>query len=443
MALANVALTDTFDYWRTVTNSLVVALNDNILFFKSANANTVSITLTGGRQANIYMNVITTSSYTDVSSANIASTLAVNTVHGLAYSWVGAANSNTQISVASANAWTNAASLAANSWANMVALSANSWANTVASSVNSNVIISVSSANAWANSVGTGGNNYASILVANNAVGANTWANTKLSNTSGISFAGSLTIPGGLTTPVIYDLNDTTYFVDPASTSNLNTINAATAIKTPILYDLDNANYYVNPAGLTVLNTLKLDTDLWLTSSDSYNRLYFNNLSSTYLVGSSTAHYWIRFGTQDNTTRAIFEGAGNFYATGNITAYWSDERLKKNIVKIDNWREIIKGMNGYRFEWNEIGNTLLDNSEPGVQVGLIAQEVQRVLPQAAAVQMLQYKDKDGDVLTPRDDIDYDPENPYLTVREEKIIPVLVEAIKGLMEEIEELKKRLP
>jgi hypothetical protein len=55
--------------------------------------------------------------------------------------------------------------------------------------------------------------------------------------------------------------------------------------------------------------------------------------------------------------------------------------------------------------------------------------------------MLQYKDKVDGKFIPKEDINYDPENPYLTVREEKIIPVLVEAIKGLMAEIDELKAR--
>jgi hypothetical protein len=135
------------------------------------------------------------------------------------------------------------------------------------------------------------------------------------------------------------------------------------------------------------------------------------------------------------------EGGGNFYTNGNVVAYWSDKRLKKNIEKITDWREIINGLNGYRFQWNDTGKKMLEMTDDVVEVGLIAQEVEAVLPQASAIQMLQYKDNVDGKLIPKDDINYDSENPYLTVREEKIIPVLVEAIKGLMAEIDELKAR--
>ncbi len=145
MSLANVALTDTFDYWRTTTNSLVVALNDKLIFCNTSNANTVSIPSFASRTSNLYINIITSSSVNDAASGNVASALVVNTVHGLALSYVAAANSNAQISVASANAWTNA---------------------------------TVSSANAWSNTIATAGNNYASVLSANNAAGANAWSNT-------------------------------------------------------------------------------------------------------------------------------------------------------------------------------------------------------------------------------------------------------------------------
>lgn len=139
MSLANVALTDTFDYWRTVTNSLVVALNDTLVFCNTSNANTVSIPSSISRTSNLYINILTSSSVNDAAPGNVASALVVNTVHGLALSYVAAANSNAEISVASANAWSN---------------------NLVAS--------------------------------------ANNWANTKLANTSGMSFAGTLYVPGNM-----------------------------------------------------------------------------------------------------------------------------------------------------------------------------------------------------------------------------------------------------
>lgn len=182
----------------------------------------------------------------------------------------------------------------------------------------------------------------------------------------------------------------------------------------------------------------------WTTSSEGYNRLYFASSDSTYLEGVSGGWY-IRMGDQNNLQKSIFTGNGDFYTVGNVTAYWSDRRLKKNISKISDWRDIINGLNGYRYEWNDLGRKVLGDAgeeEDGIKVGLIAQEVQTVLPQAAVVQMGQYKDNKNGELIPRDDINYDPENPYLTVREEKLIPVLVEAVKGLMEEIEELKKEI-
>lgn len=145
MALANVALTDTFDYQRTVINSLVVAIDGDLVYCNTSNANTVSIPSSVSRTSNLYVNIITSTNLNDASTANIASAYTANTLQGLALSYAAAANSNAQVSVASANAWSNAVGLAGNT---------------------------------WANTVGTAGNNYASILAANNAVGANNWANT-------------------------------------------------------------------------------------------------------------------------------------------------------------------------------------------------------------------------------------------------------------------------
>ena len=159
MAIANVALTDTFDYWRTVTNSLVVAINDKLVYCNTSNANTVSIPSFASRTSNLYVNIITSTNLNDSATGNVASAYSVNTLRAVALDYVNSANSNAQISVASANAWTNAVSASGNSWANTLAfstgISATAWANAVSASSNS-----------WANSVGTAGNNYATVTFA-------------------------------------------------------------------------------------------------------------------------------------------------------------------------------------------------------------------------------------------------------------------------------------
>jgi hypothetical protein len=217
----------------------------------------------------------------------------------------------------------------------------------------------------------------------------------------------------------IYDANDTGYYVDINSTSRMNVI-------TP--------------------NRILPIVNNWWTSNDGVNRLYFANADTTYLSGYNNANWYIRIGDQVNASRSIFVGAGDFYTTGNITAYWSDRRLKKNIHKISDWREIMGKINGYRYEWNENGLRVFGEfgREDGVMSGLIAQEVNEAFPQAAAIQMLQYEDyKDGIGVPRKDLLDIvDVNDPFLTVREEKLIPVLVEAIKGLMAEVDELKAKL-
>lgn len=275
---------------------------------------------------------------------------------------------------------------------------------------------------------------------------------------------------------IMYDRNDNGYYIDPGSVSRLNDIRPNVmylpgntgyrvwggasdpscrlgavyadsmqsygAVYGTIFYDQNDANWYCDPASTSRLAALTLSVNNWVTSTDGINRFYFSSGSSTYIGGSGEGDYYIRFGSSSNNTRSIFTGAGDFYTNGNVTAYWSDKRLKKNIEKISDWRQIMNGLNGYRFEWNDLGNKIMAHREKGVQVGLIAQEVKASLPQAAAIQMLQYKDLKDGVGIPKEDIDYDPENPYLTVREDKLIPVLVEAIKGLMEEVDALKAKL-
>jgi hypothetical protein len=218
----------------------------------------------------------------------------------------------------------------------------------------------------------------------------------------------------------------------------------STQIRSGIFYDQNDTGYYCDPNSTSRFVRTNINVNEWNYSSDGWLRLDYSGYDSTIMRGGSTGQWTFQFQNHnDGGTRWLMAHAGDFYAAGNIIAYWSDKRLKKNIEKISDWKEILAGINGYRFQWNDLGKRMLSKEDDEIDVGLIAQEVQAVYPHAAAIQMLQYKKQNPDgTLEPKDDIGYDPENPYLTVKEDKLIPVLVEALKAHDAEIEQLKEKI-
>jgi len=127
----------------------------------------------------------------------------------------------------------------------------------------------------------------------------------------------------------------------------------------------------------------------------------------------------ITFGNENlSTTGTLASGAlsvtGAITATGDVTAFFSsDKRLKDNIIPIENSLDKVMQLGGYEFDWN-----YLSPYEGMHDIGVIAQEVLKVAPEAVAKR----------------------ENEMLAVRYEKLVPLLIEAIKELKEEIEELKR---
>ena len=110
----------------------------------------------------------------------------------------------------------------------------------------------------------------------------------------------------------------------------------------------------------------------------------------------------------------------NFSVTGDITAFASDERLKTNVKIIENALDKLLSLDGFTYNFNDIGQSLGFDSSVN-HVGVSAQQVQKVLPEAVSP-------------APVD------EN-YLTVKYEKIVPLLIQAIKELKSEIEDLKSK--
>jgi hypothetical protein len=120
---------------------------------------------------------------------------------------------------------------------------------------------------------------------------------------------------------------------------------------------------------------------------------------------------------------------GDITATGNIIGYYSDSRLKTNIKTIDNALDRVSAMSGVFYTASELAATY-GYTSTGTEVGVIAQQVQDVLPEVIKLAPFD---------TNADGTSKSGEN-YLTVQYERIVPLLIEAIKELKAEIDLLKK---
>ena len=126
--------------------------------------------------------------------------------------------------------------------------------------------------------------------------------------------------------------------------------------------------------------------------------------------------------------------SGEIRATNNITAYYSDRRLKGNITPIDNALDKIVQISGVTYRNNEVAKEYGYTSDK-LQYGVIAQEVEAIMPEIVvpAPFDIEYNKETGE------EYSKSGEN-YKTVQYEKMIPLLIEAIKELKAEIDELKK---
>ena len=119
-------------------------------------------------------------------------------------------------------------------------------------------------------------------------------------------------------------------------------------------------------------------------------------------------------------SNALIKSEGTIESAGNITAFTSDIRLKTDIEPIKNALEKVQSIRGFTYSHNETAKELGFKDERRWS-GVSAQEIEKVLPEAVFP-------------APVDD-------KYLTVQYEKLVPLLIEAIKELKEEIDELKNK--
>ena len=159
--------------------------------------------------------------------------------------------------------------------------------------------------------------------------------------------------------------------------------------------DTSSGNLTIDSAG----GTTTLDDNVSVTGTLT--------VTSTLSVNGNT--------TLGNESTDITTVNGELRVTQDITAFYtSDQRLKDNITPIDDPLAKVLSISGNTYDWNKNSN------KSGHDVGVIAQEIQSVLPEAVI----------------------ERDNGYLAVDYHKIVPLLVEAIKELSHKVEVLEQKL-
>ena len=245
--------------------------------------------------------------------------------------------------------------------------------------------------------------------------------------TDGVGFyaatGDSLPITGGTLTGPLYgtsaDFTDFSTFTGGALVENVDASNFALRV-IPSVSGTQGMIQWTNNAQSTE----------WTRLIGSASLLTCNtNFTSTGQLGGATLNV-SGTGTINNLNVSTSLGvrvsasgsAGDVRAIGNVTAYYSsDARLKENIQPIEDALLLIEHISGVRYDWTD---DFVEQSggEDGYfirknDVGLIAQEVQSILPEAVA------EKPDG----------------YLGVQYDKVIPLLVECIKELSAKVAKLE----
>jgi hypothetical protein len=167
-----------------------------------------------------------------------------------------------------------------------------------------------------------------------------------------------------------------------------------------------------------------------LANNEWYNGSQWisNGISGSLYQQSGQTHNWYRHNGQGTNTLLMslnssanltVQGGltigGAITANGDITAFFtSDQRLKDNISPIADALSKVKQISGNTFDWNK------NSGKEGKDVGVIAQEILEILPEAVVTR----------------------DNGYLAVRYEGLIPLLIESIKELTNKVELLETKL-
>jgi hypothetical protein len=239
--------------------------------------------------------------------------------------------------------------------------------------------------------------------------GTFTLANFKAEDITGTSFTGQILATNG----VISGSSQITTLLPSGIVSGSAQIDGASL----------GSNKTITIAGTTVTLGGSISTDairismgsvvtgsaqITLSSTNGYNSVINQNLLTT----SDVRHNSLGIGMDASAT------AGRIDASNDIVAFsTSDIRFKENITPIPNALEKISKISGNIYDWKE--ENKIEHGYEGNDVGVIAQEIEEVLPQLVQTR----------------------ESGYKAVKYDKLVALLIEGIKELSAKVNELEKK--
>jgi len=169
--------------------------------------------------------------------------------------------------------------------------------------------------------------------------------------------------------------------------------------------------------GITISGTaIRLENDR--RRNDSGTDVYSGNTHDYTFYDASVGIRWYTSGAEEMR----LENDGDLHVDGNVTAYSttvSDERLKTDIERIESALEKVCALSGYTFTYKHDGKA---------SAGVVAQEVEKVLPSAVIEKELAFQGEEGE--------------QYKIVQYDQLHGLLIEAIKEQQQQIDELKAKL-